>query len=154
MDLTKNAGLEFYQLGRHSRIIGQNAPIYWTGLFNRFDHDAPIDSLTDVVSVLAKRFILVLTGDEGDLLRSNKLIAPTTLPGDVKVMEYVTFQPPAGQSILGAGLSVKALNHLLRQGGVMVLAPVIKPGGGRQTAEPGRSGRLGAVVRAGTTTAG
>lgn len=128
LDLTREAGFDFFQLGRQSRIVGQNAPIYWSSLFNRFDPASPVDSLGDVIAVLAKRFALVLTGDEGDLLRSNKLIAPTTLPGEVKVMEYVTFRPPGGQSVLGAGLSAKALDHLIRLGGEMILTPVIEPG--------------------------
>lgn len=130
LDLTAQAGLRFFWLGRTTPLLGQDTEISNQTFFSLYQPNRTIASSLEIMLAFGRHLGSVLTGSETDPIRNNRLLGPVTFRDGRKGMEYIRYLPSSTEAVdLASQLGGNRLDKLQDLGGRIVVTSRLTPTG-------------------------
>lgn len=127
LDLTLEAGLKYFWLGRVTSIMGQNNAFDWDTFLSLYDREEILKSSLGMLLTLGRHVTMVLAWSADDPVRNNRLLSPKKLRNGSMGYEYIRYQPLGSEASLGTTLTENFLNRLLDTGGRSIVNIKLEP---------------------------
>lgn len=127
LDLTVEAGLKYFWLGRDTSLVGQEVPFGWDTFLTLYDGQSFFRSSLGMLLLFGRHLAMVMAWSSDDALRDNLLLAPVAFRNGSKGYEYIRYRPLGGGDSPAQVLKSRFLDRLVEVGGKSIVNILLKP---------------------------
>jgi hypothetical protein len=127
LDLTVEAGLKYFWLGRDTPLVGQEVPFDWDTFLSLYDSRMFFRSSLGMLMVFGRHLAMVMAWSSNDALRDNLLLAPIEFSNGLKGYEYIRYRPLGGGESPASVLNARFLERLTAVNGRSIVNIKLKP---------------------------